>query len=299
MMKSVLSVLLVCVVAGVFAQPPRYSLNPQEVLEYVSTGGIITYDIDASKCDVRLPPSIRNHSFGDVARDAYVEYSAPGQWRMYTSSARPVNGSHVNVTGSVLRVTGFDLTPSDEKGDDGTAFISMADYGHGGSQAVLAEGNMTCKYSMGGFAAHPQRIGDRQLGNEREVLEAFYFGLEMTFAVDLSRCTRSGARRDAAPSSIGGKLYADSQEGWTGDISGFRFGDTPNTVEFTSVLEGPKQRDVFKVRVSEASPGATSLVEIRSYVENHGPNPAPGVETVYSCAMGQQGQFHVFTYTPK
>jgi len=298
MINTVLSV-LVFVVVGVFAQPQKYSLNPQEALEYVRFGGIFTYDVDQTRCDLRLPPQIRNHSFGDVARDVYVEYTAPGQWRMYTSSARPVNGSHVNVTGSVLRITGFDLTPVGEQGKDGTAVITLSDINHGGDQSVLAQGTMTCKYSQGGFAMHPQRVGDSELNSEIEVLDAFYFGLMMTYNVDLSACTRVGPPRSTTPGSLRGKLYADSVEAWTSDFSGYRMGDTKEEIFFTSILESPTQRDVFKVMIKEQSPGSTALVEIRSFAENHGPDPKPTEELVYTCAMGQQGQFHVYAYAPK
>jgi len=299
MMKTVLSVLLGFVVVGVFAQPQKYSLNPKEALEYVRFGGIVTYDVDQTKCILNLPPSIRNHSFGDVARDVYIEYNQPGQWRLYTASARPVNGSHVNVTGSVVRVTGFELTPIGTREEDGQVVITLSDIQHGGSEKVLAQGTMTCKYSQGGFAIHPQRVGDNELKTELEVIEAFYFGLQMTYNVDLSACTRVGPPRDAAPAALGGKLYADSIEAWTSDFSAYRVGDTPQELFFTSILESPTQRDVFKVMIKEQSPGAVSLVEIRSFAENHGPEPQPTTEVVYTCAMGQQGQFHAYAYTPK
>jgi len=271
-------------------------MTPREILEYARRGGILTYDVDVSACDVKLPSTMRAYSFGETVQDVYMEFAGKGQWRLFTSSARPVNGSRLNVTGSVVRVTEVNLTPSDQE-DDATAFVTLTDWQHGGDEKVLATGNITCKISNGGFLAHPQRVGDRELEQERDLKESFHMGMEMTFAVDLGTCTTSGkSKKVTRPGAPGGRLADNATEYWTGDIYGYRIPPIQEeAIEFTSILEGPRQREVLNVRVT-----GDNDVEVKSYAENHGPTPTPTPVLTYKCRMGsREGGFHVFTYTPR
>jgi len=103
-MGKIAAFLLVCVTA-VLAQPkPEPSLQPHQILETALHGGVLTYDIDVSKCDVsKMPSNLPTYSFGEVANDGQLLYDAQSQdsWTFTTAQDRPVNGSRFNLTSGV------------------------------------------------------------------------------------------------------------------------------------------------------------------------------------------------------
>ena len=84
-----------------FARASTYGLGlrPSEFLDAARRGDILTYDVDVTKCDVKLPPTLPAYSFGDVMTDVYIESGSESetQWRLYTASERPVNTSRFQI----------------------------------------------------------------------------------------------------------------------------------------------------------------------------------------------------------
>lgn len=62
-------------------------------VDLAKRGGVLTYDVNVSKCDVKLPDTLPAYSFGDVLNEVYVEYADDTKWRLYTTNERPVNSS--------------------------------------------------------------------------------------------------------------------------------------------------------------------------------------------------------------
>jgi hypothetical protein len=40
-----------------------------------------------------MPPTLPTYSFGNVLNDVYVDYGGENQWRLYSATELPANGS--------------------------------------------------------------------------------------------------------------------------------------------------------------------------------------------------------------
>ncbi|KAK7477727.1 hypothetical protein BaRGS_00031015 [Batillaria attramentaria] len=232
----------------------------------VRRGAVLTYNVDATRCDANLP-DIPTYSFGDVLNDAYIEFSSEQEWRMYTATERPVNSSRFHVQNGAWRVTELEFTPSGP--DDGTAFFTITDIEQG---------------------ADGKRMGGAEIEHESEVFQAFRAGMEMTFVVDLSTCAKQG-ERFTRPGRSELVTVGAGNEYWAGRINGYRIPQNNpgmNSEQFTSLLMGPKQREVFEVRVQ-----GQDQVVVKAYSLSR-PTHQPTPVITYMCHLGMRGGFHIF-----
>lgn len=262
-------------------------LRPNTIIDFVRRGAILTYNVDATKCDVKMPDQMPTYSFGEVMNDLYIEFGSVQEWSLYSTTERPVNSSRFNIQNGAWRVTEVELTPSGP--DDANAFITITDIEQGPDNKVLATGNLTCNFSSGGFDMRAQRMGGGELARESDVMEAFKTGAEMSFVVDLSTCAKQGDRY-SRPEGQEPVAPADGNEYWAGRISGYRVpkNSPSDSLEFTSILMGPKQHEVFNVNVREEN-----QVTVKAYSLSR-PSHQPTPVVTYTCRLGLQGGFHVF-----
>ncbi|XP_076464508.1 uncharacterized protein LOC143296454 [Babylonia areolata] len=227
------------------------------------------------------------YSYGDVMNDVYIEYADDRRWRLYSTEERPVNTSRFKIENGGWRVTELELSPGGSPGE-GTAVITLTDIEQGAEGKVLASGTLTCNSSSGGITVNAQRVGGGELERMEEAMTAFKKGEALTFTADLSACSKNSDERPLRPGPRA-PLGDDASEVWTGRVTGYRVpGKVQGAVEFTSVLMGPKQREVFNVRLQPPD-----QVLVKSYALSR-PTHEPTAVVTYQCVLGTSGTFHIF-----
>ncbi|KAK7104348.1 uncharacterized protein [Littorina saxatilis] len=280
-MKSAIFLLVAFTIASVHGGIP-----PVTFVDLAKRGGVLTYDVNVSKCDVKLPDTLPAYSFGDVLNEVYVEYADDTKWRLYTTNERPVNSSRFQTENGAWRITEVEFTP--DSMEDGTAVITLTDIEQGAQGKVLATGTITCKISTGGFSVNLQRAGGGDLEHETDVMKAFQRGDAMTFAADLNTCAKGGYRYSRPGASA--PLAGNASETIGARIDGYRIprNAQQGSLEFTAVLVTPKEREVFNVRIQ-----GKNQVEVKAYALTR-PSAEPTPVVTYRCHLGVGGSFHIY-----
>ncbi|KAL8598306.1 hypothetical protein ACOMHN_035256 [Nucella lapillus] len=205
------------------------------------------------------------YSFGDVMNDVTLE---------------PVNALRFQIKSGAWRVPEVEVSPGGSPEEE-IAVITLTDLQQGSDGKVLA-GTITCNLTSGGITVNTQHMGGMELERQEEVIMALRRGAPLTFNIDFSACSMVGQGRGTWRT-----LSANASELWASCISGYRVPHkAEGSVEFTSVLVQPKQREIFNMRLQPQD-----QVLVKAYAVSHSTSEPTAVAT-FNCQMGTSGAVH-------